>query len=240
MRKAVTGGPTAQPVREQSQLGSALRPLLIDVAIPLVLYYVLHGGAKLGTVESLFISSVVPGLRTVVALVRERSINGLALLMFVVTLAGAAISVITGDARLMLAKESLGTGVIGLSIGWSAFTSQPLMNNAIRPFMTKGAAAKEAAWQALNETSPEFRRSLSRVSLLWGVGLLSDCVLRVVGAFTLPVSTMVWMSTVILVAAIGVLVAGTGVVSDRAEKLLEAQSAEKVEDGLPAAVRTAA
>ncbi|MEU6285558.1 VC0807 family protein [Streptomyces sp. NPDC047028] len=203
--------------------GSALRPLLIDVAVPLVLYYVLNKGAHLNTVDSLVLSGAVPAVRTVYGLVRDRRVNGLALLMLVVTLVGAAISLISGDARLMLAKESLGTGLIGGSILVSAFTSQPLMASAMRPFMTKGKPEREAAWEHLRATEPRFRAGITRTTQLWGAGLLADCVLRVVGAYTLPVHTMVWMSTVILVGAIAVLMLGTGKTSDEAEKLLEAE-----------------
>ncbi|MEU6172921.1 VC0807 family protein [Streptantibioticus parmotrematis] len=223
---ATAGGPARPDPSPSSQLVTALRPLVIDVAVPTALYYVLHDAAKLSSVDSLILSGVVPMIRTVFGLIRERKVNGLALLMLVVTVAGAGISAMTGSARLMLAKESLGTGVIGLSIAWSAFTRQPLMTNAMRPMMTKGEAEKEAAWEHLRATSPAFRRGISNVSLLWGLGLLGDCVLRVIGAYTLPVDTMVWMSTVILVGAVLVLMVGTGKVSDRAERLLLAHVEE--------------
>jgi hypothetical protein len=39
-------------------------------------------------------------------------------------------------------------------------------------------------------------------SVIWGVALLAECVARLVGAFTLPVSTMVWLSTVFTMSAI--------------------------------------
>ncbi len=41
-----------------------------------------------------------------------------------------------------------------------------------------------------------------RFSVIWGSALLAECVARVAGAFTLPVATMAWLSTVLLVGAI--------------------------------------
>ncbi len=38
--------------------------------------------------------------------------------------------------------------------------------------------------------------------MIWGSALLAECAARVAGAFTLPVATMVWLSTVLLVGAI--------------------------------------
>ncbi|WP_050514937.1 VC0807 family protein [Streptomyces rimosus] len=228
MRKAATaGGRTPQAPTPNSGLGAALRPLIIDVAVPLALFYVLSDLVHLSTVKSLVISGLVPAVRTLFGLVTERRINGLAILMLVVTLVGAGISAITGDARLMLAKESLGTGLVGLSLLVSAFTPQPLMASAMRPFMTKGDPVKDAAWQHLRDTSPQFRSGISKVTLVWGIGLLGDCVLRVVGAYTLPVDTMVWMSNVILLGAIAVLAIVGGKVNDKAEKLLEDEAARR-------------
>jgi hypothetical protein len=45
---------------------------------------------------------------------------------------------------------------------------------------------------------------------VWGVVLLGECVVRVVGVYTLPVDTMVWLGSVILVVAmaLGFLVSG--------------------------------
>ena len=40
-------------------------------------------------------------------------------------------------------------------------------------------------------------------SAIWGLTLLAECVTRVICAFTLPVATMVWLSTVMTVSAIG-------------------------------------
>lgn len=36
---------------------------------------------------------------------------------------------------------------------------------------------------------------------MWGTVLLGECVARIVGAYTLPVETMVWLGTVVMVAS---------------------------------------
>jgi hypothetical protein len=38
---------------------------------------------------------------------------------------------------------------------------------------------------------------------VWGGFLLAECVVRVAGAYTLPVDTMVWLGSVILVVTLG-------------------------------------
>lgn len=55
-----------------------------------------------------------------------------------------------------------------------------------------------------------FRRAEARFSVVWGVALLGECVGRAVGAYTVPVETMVWAGQVVLVAAMVVAFAVSG------------------------------
>ena len=72
----------------------------------------------------------------------------------------------------------------------------------MKPFLVKGDAARAAAWDAAGGwVSAPFRKAERTFSLVWGVVLLGECVARVVGAYTLPVDTMVWLGTVIMVVA---------------------------------------
>ena len=59
-----------------------------------------------------------------------------------------------------------------------------------------------------------FRRAERTFSLVWGVALLGECVVRVVGAYTLPVDTMVWLGTVILAVSMALAFFVSGVNGD--------------------------
>jgi hypothetical protein len=199
---------TGQPQR--GNLRKTLMPLALDVAAPMACYYLLHGAFGTSEVAALAVSGVIPAVRVVAGIVKDRTLNGLAGLTLVVNVAGIVLSFVTGDARLMIAKDSGLSGVLSLAIMLSAFTRQPVMTAGMRPFITKGNPAKEAAWDRLAERSARFRRAVRMFSGIWGGVLLAECVARLIGAFTLPVSTMVWLSNVMLIAAIvvGLLVAG--------------------------------
>lgn len=200
---------------------AALRPLAVDVAVPLGVYFAAHSALGLGLVPSLALSSAVPAVRTVAGLLRERTLNGLALLMLVVNTAGIALSAISGDPRLMLAKDGAISSIIGISIIVSAFGRRPLMTAGLKPFIVKGIAARDAAWDRLAAGSDVFRRQERTFSLVWGSVLVAECVARVVGAYTLPVETMAWLGTVFLVAAIGVgILAGNKVAERIAEQVV--------------------
>lgn len=206
-------------------LAQSLLPLVLDVGIPLASYYLLRDGFGLSEVAALGWSSVVPALRTVWALVRRTGVNGLALLILVVNVVGLAMSTMTGDPRLMLAKDSGVSSVVGIAVIVSVFMGKPLMTAGLKPFVTKGIAARSAAWDRLAAGSAPFRRAERRFSLIWGTVLLVECVARVIGAYTVPVHTMVWLGSVLMVVAIllAMVLAG-GSCAEPMEKMVRAEA----------------
>jgi len=64
------------------------------------------------------------------------------------------------------------------------------------------------------------------------LALLADCIARLVGAYTLPVSTMVWLSTVLTLGAVGAGILAGGMAAAPIMKMIEAET-----DGRPLALR---
>ncbi|MFI7626410.1 VC0807 family protein [Microbispora rosea] len=194
---------------QRGALRTLLMPLAIDVAAPMACYYLLHGAFGTSEVTALAVSGVIPAVRVIAGIVRDRTLNGLAGLTLAVNVAGIALSFVTGDARMMIAKDSALSGVISLFMMLTAFTARPVMTPGMRAFITRGNAVREAAWERL-ASGARFRRAERRFTGIWGAAMLADCVVRLIGAFTLPVSTMVWLSNVLLIAAlaVGLLVSG--------------------------------
>jgi hypothetical protein len=200
---------------------SSLRSLAIDVAVPLGSYYLMRDALGLSLWLSLALSSVVPVLRSVFAAVVQRRLNLLAMLMLAVNIAGIGISFWTGDPRMMIAKDSVVSSVIALVILGSVAVRRPLMTEGLKVFVTRGSADRTAAWDRLAAASPRFRRLELAFSAIWGTALLGDCVARLIGAFTLPVTTMVWLGTVMLLGAIGVAIMVGGLAVAPIEKMIE-------------------
>ena len=206
--------------RPGAGLGAALRPLVIDVGIPLAAYYLLHGALGLSVWLALALSSVSPAIRSVLGLVAERKPNLLAMLMLAVNLAGIVVSFLSGDPRAMIAKDSLVSSVIAIAILASVAARRPLMSQGLKPYITRGAAERTAAWDRLAAGSARFRRLEMLFSAIWGVLLLADCVARLVGAYTLPVTTMVWLGTVLTLGAIGLGITLGGIAAHPIERMV--------------------
>ncbi|BCK68398.1 hypothetical protein Srufu_023510 [Streptomyces libani subsp. rufus] len=207
-------------------------PLIVDAGIPMASYYLLSDGFGFSTVAALGWSSVVPALRTVWGLVRSRSVNGLALLMLVVNAVGLALSAVAGDPRLMMAKDSGVSSVVGIAILLSVRTKRPLMTAGLKPWVTKGSAAGNAAWDRLTAGSERFRRAERRFSVIWGTALLTECAVKIIGAYTVPVDTMVWLGTVLtVVAVLAAMVIAGGSCAEPMEKMVAAEAERTADAG---------
>lgn len=219
-------GPAELPARSRgADVASALRPLAIDVAVPLGSYYLLHAAFGLSVWLSLALSSVGPAIRAISGIAAERKLNVLAAAMLAVNLAAIVVNFLTGDPRAMIAKDSLISSVIAITILASVAIRRPLMSAGLKPCMTRGVAERVTAWDRLSACSPRFRRLELLFSTIWGLALLAECIARLVGAYMLPVTTMVWLSTVLTLGAIGAAIMVGGIAAAPIAKMIEAEAA---------------
>ncbi|WP_246213488.1 VC0807 family protein [Kitasatospora viridis] len=217
----------AAAVKARNPLVEALLPLVVDVALPLAAYYAARGFG-VGLVPALIVSSVIPAVRTIYGLLRSGKVNAFAALILGVNVVGLLTTFITGDPRLMIAKDGLVSSSIGIGILLSVLRGRPMMSVGLRPFLTKGDAAREAAFEALGHGSAglaaagsaAFRRAERVFSLVWGLALVLECAARVVGAYTLPLATMAWLPTVLLIGAIWLASMVTGPSTQRMKQLI--------------------
>ena len=195
----------------RAQTVRTLRELAIDLGIPLGSYYLLRDGLGESLWLSLAVSSIGPAIRSVYGMTVKRELNLLAMLMLFVNLAGIGVSFLTGDPRAMIAKDSIVSSVIGFAMLGSVAWRRPIMAPGLRLFLTKGVARREGAYQRLQARSATFRRLDGLYTVVWGVALLAECTARLIGAYTLPVTTMVWLGGVLTMGAIGLAIVVGGV-----------------------------
>ncbi len=203
----------------------SLRPLAIDIGIPLGTYYVLQDGLGASLWLSLAISCVGPAIRSALGLVRSRELNLLAALMLAVNVAGIAVSFLTGDPRAMIAKDSLVSSVIAIVILASVAARRPLMTAGLKIYLTRGTPERHAAWDHLRARSATFRRLELLYSGIWGTALLAECVARLIGAYSLPVTTMAWLGTAFTLGAIGLAIMIGGVAAGPMAHMIEKEIA---------------
>lgn len=177
-----------------------LRTMLVEVGLPVLAYYGLHA-AGFSDYRALLAATLVAGLRVAFVAVRNRRLDGFAAFLMVVFAVGLGLSFVTGDARFLLAKDSIGTAVAGLIFLGTCVVGRPMTFYAAQRFAAT-TADKRAWWNTRWQTTPAFRRGFRLMSVVWGVGLLVEAAVRIPLIYVLPIDIMVGLSTVLQIAAL--------------------------------------
>lgn len=199
----MTATPAPPPASGASRRTLA-RGLALDVGLPVVAYYALHA-AGVSNWSALLAATLVAAARMVIVAVRRRLLDALALVMLVIYGVGLALTFATGDVRFLVLKDSVGTAVLGLLFLGFAGAGHPLTLAATRTWDPERAAVMAEYHRSV----PAVRRGHFVASMVWGVGLLAEALLRVVLVLLLPISVVVGLSTVLVVVVIGSLMAWT-------------------------------
>ncbi|SHM85712.1 VC0807 family protein [Streptomyces yunnanensis] len=152
---------------------------------------------------ALVVSSVVPVVQLVRRLATERRLNGPTLFTLSLTACSAAVTLLTGDPRLLLARESYFTAILGLWMLGSVPTRRPFVYTATVRLLPEATARK---WEAKGEGTPRFRRAMRVMTGAWSTAFLLDSAARVVMAYSLPVDLVPVLSSALLVAMLVVVV----------------------------------
>jgi hypothetical protein len=207
--------------------GNPFLPLVLDVGVPLASYYLMrHFGVPL--VTALAISGLLPAVRVLWSLVRERIADSLAVGVLVLTAVSIPIAFLTGSAKFLLAKESVGTGALGVWLLVSVFLARPAMANGMRAFLARSEGSA-LAWEQLMAQSARFQGCVRAATVVWGVGFIVECAGRIVIVFSLPVNTAVWAVNVVPAVVLTACVFVQGPWGARAARMIHQRLAENDE-----------
>lgn len=171
------------------------RMLGVDVALPLALFYGLRA-AGVGAWWALLIGGLPAVIQLGVGLIRHGRVDRMSLFGLSLLVAGTLTGLLTADTRLLLARESLVTAVVGLWILGTVWAQRPVLFTATVRVMPPDAAAD---WHRSWDADARFRRTLIVMTVAFAAAFLIDAVARVVMAYTLP-------ADVVPIASVGLLV----------------------------------
>jgi intracellular septation protein A len=172
------------------RLGAVL-PMLLDMATPVISFYLLHVLLGVDPVLALTVGAAAAGVRTIWRAVRERRLNAFSLMMLFILAATVALVAITGDGRLVLAKSALIPAVGGMYGIVTTFAGRTLLYDVALPFVSQGDPRRAAAWRLAWETDRRFADRLRLLNLIWGIGFLVSAVARVVIVYHVPLNVAV-------------------------------------------------
>ena len=213
------GGTQVSPDRR-----ALLRNIVINVALPWLTIQVLQNRLGVDMVPAFAAASVFPMVQTVASWVRYRRLDVIGLAVLFTILADIAIAFATSDVRFALLKGSPAFGLFGLACFVSLLGQRPLMFFVARYFTSGGDTAKAEGFTArLGQDG--FRRSMRRLTVVWGIACLVEAVLCVCAAFLLPPNVAVVVEPILGIGTIAGLLAWTTLYAQRRAAPLPAAAA---------------
>jgi len=146
------------------------------------------------SVTALASSVICPVLGTGWSFVRTRRPDIIGVVSLTFILVGVATSLVSGDPRFVLVKDSLMTGVFGiLCLGSLVLVPRPLLFYFGRQFSSAGDPARAAAFESM-WAYPHFRAVIRAMTIVWGVGYLIEALVRIGLSFLLATSVFLVVS----------------------------------------------
>lgn len=193
--------------------GRALAGLSLDVGLPLAGYYTLHAlGASDWT--ALLIATAAAGARLVVVAAWTRRVSWFAAVMLAVFGVGLGLSLLGGDPRLLLLKDSASTAALGLVFLASLLGDHPLTLAGAENWRP----AQAPTLGRLYRDEPGVRRAFRISALGWAVGLLTEAAVRIPFVYLLPLPAAVGVSTALMIGALVAVAVWNGIYVTRAAR----------------------
>ena len=185
-------------------LGGFFWDIALNAGIPLLLYRLAKHYVSASEVVALVIAATFPLAKSTFELARRRRLDPVA----VIVLLGIVVSGIGvlrgGSPRLLLIRESLFTGALGLACFGSLLLPRPLMFYFGRHFLAGDDPARRAEFDA-SWQRPGVRFVHRLITVVWGSAFLGEFAIRVALVYTLPAAAVLVISPIIL----GVITVGT-------------------------------
>jgi hypothetical protein len=181
--------------KPKARWGAVLAPVLIDLVIPLLIFYGLRQ-AGVGIVGATLAGSVIPAVRTLYGVI-QRKPDWMAVFMLVALAVGTIASLAMHSPRMLLAKDGVITAMCGLWLLATVVVGKPLLLAIGRGIAeAKRGKGGGEVWASRWDSEPAFRHGLRLITTVWGVGLLLDAVVRVAIALALPLDAVPGVTTV--------------------------------------------
>jgi hypothetical protein len=195
---------------------------LVNFVLPFAIFN--YAEAPLGDVRALLASSLPPILWSLVEFARHRRLDALSVLV----VSGIALSLLAmiggGGARFLQLREKLVTAVIGLLFVGSALIGKPLVYELARASMQRKSEDEAQQFEAL-QVHAGFRRTMTVMTLAWGLGLLADVAVSVVLMFVLSIREYLLVNPILGYGTMGGLSLWSFLYGQRARRRGEARRA---------------
>jgi hypothetical protein len=193
----------ASRIATMMSLGSSI---VINVALPLLIYWALKKYTGTSDFLALVASGVPSLIDSTVGVIRRKRIDLLAGMV----LAGIVITLITvalgGSPKIYLIRESFFTAAFGLAYLASLLFKRPLAFYFARYFAT-GNHPENIPWFDSLWQYQQFRHMMRVITVVWGIGFLLEAALRTYLVIMLSTVQFLIVSPFVIYGMLGILLA---------------------------------
>ena len=179
---------SAPPAERALSFRGILPGLAIDALCPFLTYQLLtHYVPGVSQVMALAIGGIFPAGNGIFGIVRRQRLDVIAIIVLIGIAVSIAATLIGGDPKMFLIRESFVTGALGLVCLASLACPRPLMFYIGRQFTAGDDPVQIELFNALWQR-PGARRVFRLLTIVWGIVWLGEFGLRVLMVWTLSVS----------------------------------------------------
>jgi hypothetical protein len=174
-----------------------LRPaFLLELAVNLLLPWLAYRLAMphWGETGGLIASAVPPVVWSLVELARFRRVDALSVIVLLGIVLSIGAMALGGSPRMLLLRESLVSGAVGVAFLVSLPMRRPLIFYLARATVAREVAGGAERVNALWDERPTFATRMRMMTAVWGVGLTSETALRSWMAWTWPIERFLVVS----------------------------------------------
>src|ERR1700681_4043420 len=171
-----------------------LPSLVVDGLLPFMTYVLLTSYVPhVSQVIALGLSATFPTVYGLVTIVRRRHLDIIGALVLVGIVVSILATLVGGDPKLLLIRESFITGALGMVCLTSLVLPRPLMFYIGRQFTVGEDPAKIAEFNTLWQY-PRARHTFRVMTIVWALGWMGEFALRVLMVWKLSIPEVLAMS----------------------------------------------
>ena len=188
---------TAEMQTSRPALSGIVWGIVLNAIIPVVLYKVSRRYLSPSEFTALVIASTFPFGKSIFDLMRLGQVDPISIVVLLGLATEGAALLFGGSPRLLLVRESLFTGVFGLSCFVSLLLPRPMMFYFARHFMAGADPQRQARFNAAWQL-PEVRFSHRLITSVWGCIFVGELILRIILIYHVPASTVLIVSPILI------------------------------------------
>lgn len=189
--------------------------ILINGIIPLIVYSMLI--RYYSTKSALIIATIIPLIDNLYHIFKDKKVDEFAMFMLLGFVLSILVLFLGGNEKIILLRESLVTGLLGLVFTASLLFPKPLIYYFAIRFQTNNSPLEKSVFKE-RWNVPYFRFVTRLMTAVWGIALLGEAVIKVFLVFKLSIPMYLAISQFVFYGVIGITILWTILYKKHAKK----------------------